>query len=112
MEIKRLALFARFPKGVQVAMIPSLVFLLVNQSMTPPDKVNYLINPGFENGLQGWASRGDVFLDSSKTLKGKSSVVIGYGGGSLSQIYKVPGERVIWTIAGLRVSHCQGIPTY
>jgi len=83
-------------------MIPSLVFLLVNQTMTPPDKVNYLVNPGFENGLEGWVVKGDVSVGSEKPLKGKSSVTIGTGGGRLSQTYKVPGERIIWASASFR----------
>ena len=83
-------------------MIPSLLFLLVNQTMTPPDKVNYLVNPGFENGLEGWVVKGDVSVGSDKPIKGKSSVTIGTGGGSLSQTYKVPGERIIWTSAIFR----------
>jgi len=106
-ESKCSPIVARVLEGVYEAMIPSLLLILVNQSMTPPDKVNCLINPGFENGLQGWASRGDVFLDSSKTLKGKSSVLIGGGGGSLSQTYKVPGEHIIWISASFRAAEAK-----
>ena len=75
-------------------MISSVLFLLMNQTMTPPTIVNYLINPGFKNELVGWEVKGEVSVSSEERLKGKSSVTIGKAGGSLSQTYKVPGERI------------------
>jgi len=80
-------------------MISSVLFLLMNQTMTPPTIVNYLINPGFKNELVGWEVKGEVSVSSEERVKGKSSVTIGKGGGSLSQTYKVPGERIIWISA-------------
>jgi len=82
--------------------LPALLLLLVNQAMSSAEKVNYLVNPGFERGLEGWEVDGDVSVGSERPLKGKSSVSIGAGGGSIFQIYKVPGERIISTSATFR----------
>jgi lysophospholipase L1-like esterase len=95
---------ARFPTGVSTEVISSVLFLLVNQTMTPPAKVNYLINPGFDNELVGWEVKGDVSVSSEERVKGKSSVRIGKAGGSLSQTYKVPGERILWISASFHSS--------
>src|SRR5215469_2803315 len=44
-----------------------------------------VINGGFENGLKGWKTAGDVHLQTNSPLEGKASVVIGPGSGSLAQ---------------------------
>lgn len=46
---------------------------------------NLVINGGFEDGLKGWQTTGDVHLETNSPLKGKVSVRIGPGAGSLTQ---------------------------
>lgn len=46
---------------------------------------NLVINGGFEDGLKGWQTTGDVHLETNSPLDGKISAVIGPGAGSLLQ---------------------------
>jgi lysophospholipase L1-like esterase len=49
-----------------------------------PDS-NLVINGGFEDGLKGWQTTGEVHLDTNSPLNGKGSVRIGPAAGSLTQ---------------------------
>lgn len=44
-----------------------------------------LLNGGFEDGLKGWQSTGDVHLETNNPMDGKAAVLIGPGAGSLIQ---------------------------
>jgi len=49
-----------------------------------PDS-NLVVNGGFEDGLKGWQTTGDVHLETNPPTAGKASVIIGPGAGSLAQ---------------------------
>jgi len=59
-------------------------------------KINYLSNPGFEDGLAGWSVKGDAIVSDREPIRGKRSLVFGKGGGSVTQSYKVPREPILW----------------
>lgn len=80
-------------------MITALLFLGISLKLGAPEKTNYLVNPGFESGLKGWKSTGDVRVGTAAAIQGKASLVIGKSGGTITQKYRVPGERVIYVAA-------------
>ncbi|HYA79104.1 MAG TPA: SGNH/GDSL hydrolase family protein, partial [Candidatus Nitrosopolaris sp.] len=49
---------------------------------------NLVVNGGFEDGLKGWQTTGDVHLETNRPLAGKASAIIGPGAGSLTQRIK------------------------
>ena len=54
-------------------------------SVAPAQSSQYVINGGFENGLKGWHTTGDVHLEAGNPLDGKASIIIGPGAGTLTQ---------------------------
>jgi len=80
------------------SLLVSLVVLLSRQ------RPALLMNPGFETGLSGWLAEGDVHLDANHPISGKASLRIGPGKGAVRQSYKVPGLRILWFGANLKLS--------
>ena len=65
----------------------SIAFLLILSGTTlwADQGPNLVINGGFEDGLKGWQTTGDIHLETNSPLDGKVSVRIGPGAGSLTQ---------------------------
>ena len=80
-------------------MITTLLLFGMTLTMDAPKKKNYIVNPGFENNMKGWKATGDARMSTAAALQGKASLVFGKSGGSVTQEYKVPGERVIYVAA-------------
>jgi lysophospholipase L1-like esterase len=78
-----------------------LLFGAISMLDSPPN-TNRLINPGFEEKLKGWKTLGDVKLSTVAALQGTASLRLGSGGGSATQRYNVPGERVLYLAATFR----------
>ena len=55
------------------------------------DEIAKVVNGGFEEGLIGWQTTGDVILETNAPLNGKASACIGPGAGSLSQRIETGG---------------------
>lgn len=62
------------------------------------------INPDFEKGLEGWKTSGDVKVETSTPLMGKSSLRLGSGKAAVEQRYDVPGLRILYAGAWLKGS--------
>ena len=58
----------------------------------PPARV-LTVNGDFERGLAGWATNGEVALDTSHLLEGKTSVRIGPGAGTIAQRIAIDGQN-------------------
>jgi lysophospholipase L1-like esterase len=65
-----------------------MVALLLAQKGAP------LINPGFENGLQGWSVQGEARVEMADPTK--PALVLGPGPSAVDQRYNVPGLRILW----------------
>jgi lysophospholipase L1-like esterase len=65
----------------------AIAFLLAlsGTALVADQDSNLVINGGFEDGLKGWQTTGDVHLETNRPLDGKASAVIGPGAGSLTQ---------------------------
>lgn len=68
-------------------MIPALALFAAASTL--------VINPGFEDGLNGWRVKGEVRVETGQPISGKASLVVGPGNGSVEQRYDVPGLRIL-----------------
>ena len=68
-----------------------------------PDS-NLVVNGGFEDGLKGWQTTGDVHLETNGPLDGKASVIIGPGAGSLAQRIETGSGNAFTVSATIQVA--------
>jgi lysophospholipase L1-like esterase len=63
----------------------ALLLVLGYTAMGADPGSNLVLNGGFEDGLKGWQTTGEVHMETNSPLNGKASVIIGPGAGSLTQ---------------------------
>jgi lysophospholipase L1-like esterase len=81
-----------------------IAIMIMPSRVQAQQKETLLTNAGFENGLAGWKSAGDVQVETQSPLAGKSSVQIGPGPGVVRQRYDVPGLRILYVSAQVKTS--------
>jgi lysophospholipase L1-like esterase len=72
-----------------------------------PDS-NLVINGGFEDGLKGWQTTGDVHLETNSPLDGNISAILGPGAGSLTQRIETRGDNAFTLSARIQSQRTNG----
>src|SRR5215469_9097809 len=76
----------------------ALLWALSHMALGVDPGSNLVVNGGFEEGLKGWQTNGEVRLETNNPLNGKASVIIGPGAGSLTQRIET-GSRNAFTLS-------------
>ena len=61
-----------------------------------------LVNGSFEDGLKGWRAKGDVKMETTAPMEGKSSLLIGPGAGSVSQRVRIGSGDHLWVSVAVK----------
>jgi lysophospholipase L1-like esterase len=89
---------------VPVAFLPALFCL----GIAAGQDSNLVVNGGFEDGLAGWQTAGEVHLETNRPWAGKVSAVIGPGAGSLTQRIETGSGNAFTVSATIRSPQTNG----
>jgi len=87
-----------------LSVLAALMTLGIGAKSQAQGDLNYIVNGGFEKGLNGWTAEGSVGVETSAPLAGTSSLRIGPGRGAVRQKYTIPGLRIVEFGATARLS--------
>jgi lysophospholipase L1-like esterase len=92
------------------SLLVAVTFLLAlsGTALVADQNSNPVVNGGFEDGLKGWQSSGDVHLETNNPLDGKVSAIIGPGAGSLTQRIAAGGGNAFTLSATIQAQRTNG----